>query len=190
MTYSATDAAIGHRLRAIREANGLSQRELARRAGVTNSSISMIEQGQVSPSISSLEKILAVFPLSLGYFFSVDFNAPAAVFFKAASTEVTAGSPWQQFECSAPSASAGVVLKQLHLPVFVDDASVISLTATVAQVVWILAGRVQVSARELVRELGVDEGLSLSAYSPCTLCNHGETRATVMIAAELPQREL
>ncbi len=57
------------RIKLIREAFGFSQRELAKRAGVTNSSISMIEQGQVSPSIQSLSRILAVFPISLADFF-------------------------------------------------------------------------------------------------------------------------
>ncbi|MDX1657167.1 MAG: helix-turn-helix transcriptional regulator, partial [Candidatus Competibacteraceae bacterium] len=35
---------LGARLRVVREARGLSQRELARRAGVTNGTISLIEQ--------------------------------------------------------------------------------------------------------------------------------------------------
>ena len=48
--------ALGERLRLVRELNGLSQRELARRAGVTNSNISLIEQGQISPSVGSLAK--------------------------------------------------------------------------------------------------------------------------------------
>lgn len=71
------------RIKLIREAFGFSQRELAKRAGVTNSSISMIEQGQVSPSIQSLSRILAVFPISLADFFnfqlSSDSHAQAAV---------------------------------------------------------------------------------------------------------------
>jgi len=62
------------RLKLIRDAFGFSQRELAKRAGVTNSSISMIEQGQVSPSIQSLTRILAAFPISLGDFFSFKFS--------------------------------------------------------------------------------------------------------------------
>jgi transcriptional regulator with XRE-family HTH domain len=62
--------ALGHRLRVLREAFGLSQRELAKRAGVTNSNISMIEQGQISPSVQSLSKILDAFPISLAEFFS------------------------------------------------------------------------------------------------------------------------
>lgn len=70
---SIMDTAI--RIKLIRDAFGFSQRELAKRAGVTNSSISMIEQGQVSPSIQSLSRILAAFPISLADFFS--FNLPS-----------------------------------------------------------------------------------------------------------------
>src|SRR5690606_15250569 len=49
---------IGARLQRVRTARGLSQRELARRVGVTNSTISLIEQNKVSPSVSSLKKVL------------------------------------------------------------------------------------------------------------------------------------
>jgi transcriptional regulator with XRE-family HTH domain len=60
---------VGSRLRDARVQAGLSQRELARRAGVTNSTISMIEKNSVSPSVSSLKKVLAGLPMSLLAFF-------------------------------------------------------------------------------------------------------------------------
>ena len=63
---------VGARLQAIRKLRGLSQRELAKRAGVTNSTISMIEKNSVSPSISSLKKVLAGIPLSLVEFFAME----------------------------------------------------------------------------------------------------------------------
>ncbi|WP_339488955.1 cupin domain-containing protein [Pseudomonas sp. EL_65y_Pfl2_R95] len=63
---------VGVRLQSIRKLKGLSQRELAKRAGVTNSTISMIEKNSVSPSISSLKKVLAGIPMSLVEFFSLD----------------------------------------------------------------------------------------------------------------------
>lgn len=65
---------VGLRLQSIRKLKGLSQRELAKRAGVTNSTISMIEKNSVSPSISSLKKVLGGIPLSLVEFFSPDFE--------------------------------------------------------------------------------------------------------------------
>ena len=66
------------RVKLIREAFGFSQRELAKRAGVTNSCISMIEQRQVSPSIQSLTRILAVFPISLADFFNFQLSTYTA----------------------------------------------------------------------------------------------------------------
>ena len=76
---------VGVRLQSIRKLKGLSQRELAKRAGVTNSTISMIEKNSVSPSISSLKKVLAGIPMSLVEFFSVDFaeNGAAQIVYKA-----------------------------------------------------------------------------------------------------------
>lgn len=63
---------VGTRLKTLRKLKGLSQRELAKRAGVTNSTISMIEKNSVSPSVSSLKKVLAGIPMSLVDFFSTE----------------------------------------------------------------------------------------------------------------------
>jgi transcriptional regulator with XRE-family HTH domain len=74
---------VGARLKHVREVHGLSQRELARRAGVTNGLISLIEQNRVSPSVGSLKKVLDGVPLSLAEFFTLDVNAAPQVFFAA-----------------------------------------------------------------------------------------------------------
>ena len=63
---------VANRLRYVRKKNGLSQRELAKRAGVTNGTISLIEQGRVSPSVGSLKKLLECIPMSLAEFFTFD----------------------------------------------------------------------------------------------------------------------
>ena len=72
---------VGARLRGIRTTFGLSQRELARRAGVTNGLISLIEQNRVSPSVSSLKKVLDGVPMSLAEFFTLDLSASPQTFF-------------------------------------------------------------------------------------------------------------
>lgn len=69
---------VGERLKSIRESHGLSQRELAKRAGVTNSTISMIEKNSVSPSVSSLKKVLQGLPMSLVEFFAEDSDAESS----------------------------------------------------------------------------------------------------------------
>jgi transcriptional regulator with XRE-family HTH domain len=72
---------VGARLRTIRQHHGLSQRELARRAGVTNGLISLVEMNRVSPSVSSLKKLLDGIPMSLAEFFTGDFNKDTPVFY-------------------------------------------------------------------------------------------------------------
>jgi transcriptional regulator with XRE-family HTH domain len=83
---------IGARLKLVREIYGFTQRELARRAGVTNGAISLIEQNRVSPSISSLKKILDGIPLSLADFFTLNFAPSGELFFAAEElTEIAFG---------------------------------------------------------------------------------------------------
>lgn len=77
------DLDIGERLRAIRALHGLSQRALARRAGVTNGIISMIEQNRSSPSVATLKKILDGFPMSLAEFFAVGRPVQERMFYLA-----------------------------------------------------------------------------------------------------------
>src|SRR5438552_12872270 len=74
---------VGARLRGIRTTFGLSQRELARRAGVTNGLISLIEQNRVSPSVSSLKKVLDGVPMTLVEFFTLDEASAPQMFFTA-----------------------------------------------------------------------------------------------------------
>lgn len=74
---------VGARLRMLREMHGLSQRELAKRAGVSNAIISLIEQNRSSPSVGSLKKVLDGLPVSLAEFFGGETTARPQVFFAA-----------------------------------------------------------------------------------------------------------
>jgi len=82
---------LGGRLRALRLAHGLSQRELAKRAGVSNAIISLIEQNRSSPSVGSLKKVLDGLPLSLAEFFAGEAPTSPPVFFGAADLVELAG---------------------------------------------------------------------------------------------------
>ena len=72
---------MGAHLKSVRQMYGLSQRELAKRAGVTNGLISLIEQNRVSPSVSSLKKVLDGIPMALADFFTLDLGGQPQVFF-------------------------------------------------------------------------------------------------------------
>jgi transcriptional regulator with XRE-family HTH domain len=73
---------VGAHLKSVRQMYGLSQRELAKRAGVTNGLISLIEQNRVSPSVGSLKKVLDGIPMDLADFFTLDVGVKPQVFFQ------------------------------------------------------------------------------------------------------------
>ena len=95
MNSSARELDLGARLRALRLRGGLSQRELARRARVSNATISMIEADRVSPSVSALRQILAPLGVGIGDFFSAPEPPGEQVVFRA--DELTEISPAARF---------------------------------------------------------------------------------------------
>lgn len=61
--------AMGERLKALREEKGYSQRELARRSGLTHTTVSAIENGRIDPSLGTLKRILSACEVRMGEFF-------------------------------------------------------------------------------------------------------------------------
>jgi len=92
MNVHERDIDVGPRLRAQRLRLGLSQRELARRAGVSNATVSMIEADHVSPSISALRQILAALGIGIADFFAAAEEQGEQVVFRAGQlTEIAGG---------------------------------------------------------------------------------------------------
>lgn len=100
---------IGERLKAARTSRRLSQRELARKSGVTNGLISQIEQNHSSPSVASLKRILDALPISLAEFFSQDADFRPPIFFRA--DELRELNPQKIFQHRG--ASGGISLRQV-----------------------------------------------------------------------------
>jgi transcriptional regulator with XRE-family HTH domain len=92
-----TSLDIGQRLKQIRTERGLSQRELATRAGLTNGTISLIETDKTSPSVASLKSLLDAIPISMAEFFgSIEDRETPKVFYRAAEfTQVAPAGPGQ-----------------------------------------------------------------------------------------------
>jgi len=74
---------IGGRLRSLRLKHKLSQRQLASKAGVTNSTISLIESNGTNPSVGALKRILDGIPIGLAEFFAFEPEQPARAFYRA-----------------------------------------------------------------------------------------------------------
>jgi transcriptional regulator with XRE-family HTH domain len=83
---------IGKRLRIVRLRHNLSQRELARRAGIANATVSLIESNSLNPSVGALKRILDVIPMGLSEFFALDVAPSEKVFYRAGElTEIGRG---------------------------------------------------------------------------------------------------
>lgn len=74
---------VGKELKSIRVMKEVSQRELAKLSGVTNTMISQIEKNQVNPSIGTLKKVLDAMSTSMGDFFTVDVETEDKIFFNS-----------------------------------------------------------------------------------------------------------
>ena len=74
---------VGSRLRYVRTRSGLSQRALAKKAGVTNSAVSLIESNGVNPSVGALKRILDGIPIGLSEFFAVEPERARKAFYQA-----------------------------------------------------------------------------------------------------------
>lgn len=98
---SEVSLAPGRRLSEIRQQLGMSQRKAAELSGLTHSAISTIEQDKVSPAVSTLQKLLRVYGLSLSEFFaeSRDNDKPKIVINSADLIEI---------------GSRGVSMKMVH----------------------------------------------------------------------------
>lgn len=108
---------VGARMLVVRKLNGWSQRQLAKRAGIPHSAISMIEHGQVSPSINSLQKVLDGVPMSLAEFFALDLDVQIRVFFKHEDIRSLGDGDIERSVLRAKGGEKAVaVVRQVHPP--------------------------------------------------------------------------
>jgi len=72
-------AAIGQRIRALREAIGLSLRDLAERSGVSAPMLSQVERGETSPTLAIASRIAAGLDLRLSQLLRLDEGGQVAI---------------------------------------------------------------------------------------------------------------
>ena len=93
---------VGEHVRRLRVQAGISLRTLARQTGFSASFLSQVENGQVSPSISSMEKIAAALGASLGEFFAAAAGGEGGLVVRAADRQAMS-SGWSKADIEALS---------------------------------------------------------------------------------------
>ncbi|MCK7593720.1 cupin domain-containing protein [Pseudomarimonas salicorniae] len=177
---------IGARLQAVRKAKQLSQRELAKRVGVTNSTISLIEQNKVSPSVSSLKKVLDGIPISLADFFTHDFDDGAmdSPFYRAAELPDVGNNEIHYFLIGQHRPGRQMCLLREVMPPGSDTGDTM-LQHEGEEGGVVIAGQVEVTVGEQVRVLGPGDGYYFESRIPHRFRNVGEGEA-VIVSANTP----
>jgi len=185
---------IGSKLRDVREARGLSQRELAARAGLTNGTISLIEASKTSPSVASLKSILDAIPMTLSEFFAGVEDQDTPKFFYAAD-EYTELSPQ---DVGMGDTAARVSLRQLGdasrhaLQVLHEtyppggDTGPEPLSHEGEEAGVVITGIIEISVADQVRVLNPGDGYIFDSRLPHRFRNIGHAPCVIVSACTPP----
>lgn len=188
------DFDVGSRLREVRMAAGLSQRALAKRAGVTHGQISLLETNRNSPSVASLRKILGGIPMTLAEFFEPERVEVDQVFFRAKDlTDLTS-----LISSADNSARPQIVLKQVgdarthNLQVMHEqyapgaDTGVTLLEHNAHEGGVVVSGQIEVTVGSQRRVLSSGEAYLFDSRVPHRFRNVGKTDAILISACTPP----
>lgn len=181
----ASDLAVGARLKAVRIREGLSQRELAKRSGVANATISLIEQEAHAPSLASLHRILTAIPISIADFFAIPVSDRTALFYEAGDLAVVTRG-------AADLRVLGSERRDKKLQLFIErykpgantGDEPISFDGETAAVV--IQGVIEVDIDGETHRIGEGGGYQLFANRPYRLRNAGRKTAVVVCACTPP----
>jgi len=184
---------IGERLRSLREQHGLSQRELAGRAGLTNGTISLIEKNKTSPSVASLKSLLDAIPISMTDFFTpLDTSTPDSpqYFFKADQFHEIApqdADPRPHVSLRQLGRAAEHALQLLHetYPAGADTGQEL-LSHTGEEAGIVVRGQIEVTVDGAVTVLGPGDGYIFDSRLPHRFRNPGADICEVISACTPP----
>lgn len=176
---------LGARLKALRDSHGMSQRELAKRAGVSNAIISMIEQNRSSPSVGMLKKLLDGFPMSLAEFFADDLKPRPQIFFGASELVELAGGPVSYRQVGKDMSGKAIqLMHERYQPGADTGGQMLSHESEEGGVV--IRGRLEVTVGDQIRVLGPGEAYYFDSRIPHRFRNVGSDECEVVTANSPP----
>ncbi len=179
------DTNVGARLRALRLMHRLSQRELAKRAGVSNAIISLIEQNRTSPSVGSLKKVLDGLPISLADFFAMEVAPSRQTFFAAPELAEIAGGGISYRQVGRDLAGRALqILHERYEPGADTGETMLRHAAEEGAVV--VRGRIEVTVGDQRRVLGPGDAYYFDSRLPHRFRNIGEEVCEIVSACTPP----
>jgi len=186
---------IGARLKAMRSAAGLSQRELAERGGVPHAQISHVERNKISPSVATLRKILTGLGVSMADFFEHERQLPAGPFFgpgdlidltsKIATHAIGHGTGRMSFRQIGDARTHNLqILHEIYEPD--ADTGSTYLQHASSEGGYIIAGELEVTVGDQVRVLKAGESYLFDSRIPHRFRNVSAARTVAISACSPP----
>lgn len=176
---------VGQRLRGLRDAHGLSQRELAKRAGVSNAIISLIEQNRTSPSVGLLKKVLDGLPLALSEFFSDRPMPRPQIFFAGEELVELAGGRISYRQVGRSMAGRAMQILHERYAVGADTGGAM-LRHESEEGGVVVRGRLEITVGSERRVLGSGDAYYFDSRVPHRFRNAGEDECVVVSANSPP----
>lgn len=179
------DIDVGARLKAVRQRLHLSQRELARRAGVTNASISLIESNRLNPSVGALKRVLDGIPMGLAEFFAMEVETPPQVFYGSPDfVEIVSGDiSYRQVGRDLAGRALQIMLERY---VAGADTGRVPLSHDGEEGGVVIEGRLEVTVGDQMRVLGPGEAYYFHSRTPHRFRNVGREDCRVISACTPP----
>lgn len=176
---------IGQEIRRLRSRQGLSQRQLALLAGVSNATVSLIEAGRTDPSLGMLKRILDALGVSFAEFFSSRKDGGGRFFYAHDElTEIGSG-PISYRQVGGDLVDSKLqILHERYRPGADTGQSLLSHEAEEGGIV--LAGRLEVTVGDQVRSLTAGDAYRFNSRLPHRFRNPGSDDCIVVSACTPP----
>lgn len=179
----ATEQSVGEAVRQLRENLRISVRTLASQAGFSPSFISQVENGQASPSISSLERIASALGVTLGEFFNALEPREAAVTRVSDRRQLTSGWSKAKIESLGPS-GPGVAMEPVLVTLGPGGSSGKHAAAqSHEEFVFVLAGEVNLTLAGEEVLLRVGDSVTVPPGQALRLQNRGTSPVRMIIVS-------
>ncbi len=179
-------AAVGSMLKELRRRRRLPLRELAKRSGVSHSTISLMERDRLSPSVDTLNAVLEALGTTLASFFAqLDSDLVCSPFYKAADlVEIgrSEGISYRMIGFGHPNKQL-LMLHETYAP-GADTGQAFSHAAHEAGVV--IRGCVELTVGSENYVLNPGDGYYFDSRLPHRFHNAGSTRAEIISAITPP----
>lgn len=171
---------VGARLRVLREAQRLSIKALAEASGLAVNTLSLIERGKSSPSVSTLQQLAAALRVPITAFFTPEAPRSRVVYHRAGEASAT---PFPHGTLT--DLGVGIARRSLEPLLLTLDPGAGSghdvIVHSGQEFVYGLEGRITYTVAEDVYAIEPGDSLLFEAALPHSWHNHGETRAVALL---------